>query len=148
MITGAEILQLMPQQEPFRFVDEVLELDENRIVCRYTYSPDLDCYRGHFPDQPVTPGVILLETMAQSSVVLQFIYLLLRDGGSTADYRAMFTDAHVEWHSPVKPGDTVTVNADLLAWRKLRIRSKVELRIGKEGRLGASGVLAGIGVKL
>ena len=148
MLTGKELLRHMPQQEPFRFVDEVLEADERHIVCRYTYRRDDSFYRGHFPGQPVTPGVILLETMAQSGVVLQGIYLLLKEGASTSTYRTMFTDAQVEWHSPVKPGETVTIHAELLTWRKMRIRSKVELKVGEKGRLGASGILAGIGVKI
>ena len=135
MLSGRELLRHMPQQEPFRFVDEVLEADERHIVCRYTYRPEDGFYRGHFPGQPVTPGVILLETMAQSGVVLQGIYLLLKEGSSTSEYRTMFTDAQVEWHSPVKPGETVTIHAELLTWRKMRIRSKVELKVGQEGGL-------------
>jgi len=91
--------------------------------------------------------VILLESMAQSSLVLHGIYLLHRDGGSVDKYRTLFTDAQVEWHSPVMPGDTITINSELLTWRKMRIRSKVKVTIGDD-RLGASGVLGGIGVKI
>jgi 3-hydroxyacyl-[acyl-carrier-protein] dehydratase len=147
LLTGAELLRHLPQQEPFRFVDEVLEVSERHIVCRYTYHPEREFYRGHFPGQPVTPGVILLETMAQS-VVLQGINMFLKDGASSTEYRTMFTDAQVEWHSPVRPGETVTINAELLTWRRMRIRSKVQLTIGNEARLGATGVIAGMGVKL
>ncbi len=55
-----ELLELLPQQEPFRFVDEILAVDEDSISARYTFRPDADFYRGHFPGNPVTPGVILL----------------------------------------------------------------------------------------
>ncbi|HEY4362480.1 MAG TPA: FabA/FabZ family ACP-dehydratase [Bryobacteraceae bacterium] len=147
MLTGPELLEQLPQQEPFRFVDEVLEADARHIVCRYTFRPDEAYYRGHFPDQPMTPGVILLEAMAQSGVVLQGLYLLLREGGSAQRYRTLFTDAQVEWHVPVGPGETVTIHAELLGWRRMRIRSRVDLRI-KDGRLAASGVLGGMGVEL
>lgn len=147
MLTGPELLKHLPQQAPFRFVDEVVEADDRHIVCRYTFRPDEDFYRGHFPGQPVTPGVILLEAMAQSGVGLLAIYLLLQEGGSTNEYRSVFTDAQAEWHSPVLPGETVTVSGELLTWRNMRIRSKVELRTG-DGRLGVSGVLGGMGVRV
>ena len=48
-VTGATLLELLPQQEPFRFVDEIVEVDEEHIVARYTFRPDADFYRGHFP---------------------------------------------------------------------------------------------------
>jgi 3-hydroxyacyl-[acyl-carrier-protein] dehydratase len=147
MLTGPELLKHLPQQAPFRFVDEVVEADDRHIVCRYTFRPDEDFYRGHFPGQPVTPGVILLEAMAQSGVGLLAIYLLLQGGGSTNEYRSVFTDAQAEWHNPVLPGETVTVSGELLTWRNMRIRSKVELRTG-DGRLGVSGVLGGMGVRV
>ena len=62
----AEVLALLPQQEPFRFLDEILELDSDHIVARYTFRRDADFYRGHFPGNPLTPGVILVETIAQA----------------------------------------------------------------------------------
>lgn len=147
MLSGSQLLSRLPQQEPFRFVDEVLEADERHIVCRYTFRSDEAFYRGHFPSQPITPGVILLEAMAQSGVVLHGLYLLMSEGVSTKQYRTLFTDAQVEWHIPVGPGEMVTIHAELLVWRRLRIRSRVELKIG-DGRVAASGILGGIGVRL
>ena len=89
-VTGEQPLRRMPQQETFRHVNEVLEADERHIVCRYTFRPDGEFYRGHFPGP------------------LDGIYLLLEDGGLAEQYRTMFTDAQVEWHKPVVPADTVT----------------------------------------
>jgi len=68
-LSKEEVLALVPQQEPFRFIDEITELDEEHIVANYTFRPDADFYRGHFPGNPITPGVILTETMAQAGVV-------------------------------------------------------------------------------
>jgi 3-hydroxyacyl-[acyl-carrier-protein] dehydratase len=142
-----DLLHALPQGEPFRFVDEVVAADERHIVCRYTFRRDEAFYRGHFPGRPITPGVILLEAMAQAGVVLQGIYLLMSEGISPDAYRTMFTDAQVEWHAQVLPGETVTIGSELIAWRRMRIRSQVELRTG-DGRLAASGALGGIGVPL
>ncbi|MDQ3230519.1 MAG: hypothetical protein M3Q07_01770, partial [Pseudobdellovibrionaceae bacterium] len=61
----SRILALVPQQKPFRFVDRIIEVDEQRIVGQYQFREDEWFYRGHFPGNPVTPGVILVECMAQ-----------------------------------------------------------------------------------
>ena len=62
-LSPRQILELLPQQHPFRFVDEILEVDEQRISGRYTFRHDEFFYSGHFPGRPITPGVILLESM-------------------------------------------------------------------------------------
>ena len=56
IITPGEALRRVPQQEPFRFVDEILELEAERAVGVYRWRPEADFYRGHFPGNPVTPG--------------------------------------------------------------------------------------------
>ena len=48
MLSVKEVLDLVPQQEPFRFIDEILELDEDHIVATYTFREEADFYRGHF----------------------------------------------------------------------------------------------------
>ena len=65
VLSPAEVLELLPQREPFRFVDEFIVVDEEHIKARYRFRPEADFYRGHFPGNPVTPGVILLEAIAQ-----------------------------------------------------------------------------------
>ena len=52
-LSPEEVLELLPQQEPFRFVDEILEVDEDHIVARYRFRPDADFYRG---PRRVLPG--------------------------------------------------------------------------------------------
>jgi len=80
-----KILHAVPQQPPFRFIDDVLALDEHRIVGTYRFREDEYFYQGHFPGHPVTPGVILLETMAQTGVVAFGIHLLMMSGGMTLE---------------------------------------------------------------
>lgn len=74
-MTAKEIVTYLPYTDPFLFVDEILEVDDEKIVGVYTYKPSLDFYKGHFKDHPVTPGVILIETMAQIGLVCLGIYL-------------------------------------------------------------------------
>lgn len=143
------VLELLPQQEPFRFVDEILELDAEHIVGRYTFRPGADFYKGHFPGNPVTPGVILLESMAQVSVVALGIHLFALKGGMAEVRRriALFTDADVEFGGLVRPGQRVTIRARRKFFRRMKIRCEAEMRLDDE-TLVCSGTISGMGVNL
>ena len=71
-----EIISKLPYSKPFLFVDEIISIDENGVEGTYTFDENLDFYKGHFKDNPVTPGVILTEVMAQIGVVCLGIFLL------------------------------------------------------------------------
>ena len=113
MLSGKEILTLLPQQEPFRFVDNILEVDEDHIIANYRFRPEADFYKGHFPGNPVTPGVILLESLAQVGVVALGIYLFALEEGlrGVTDKIALFVDADVEFSGMVLPGEKVRVDS-------------------------------------
>lgn len=144
-----EVLELIPQAEPFRFVDEILEVDEDHIVARYRFRPDADFYRGHFPGNPITPGVILLESMAQVSVVALGIHLFALQGGMEEVRRriALFTDAEVEFGGLVEPGQRVTIRAKKKFFRRGKIRSEAEMTTD-DGAIVCSGTISGMGVVL
>ena len=146
-LTPAEILELLPQQEPFRFVDEIVEVDEDHIVATYRYRPEAEFYRGHFPGNPVTPGVILLETMAQVSVVALGIYLVgLRGGREEVRHTlALFADAEVEFSGVVRPGEQVTVRASKVFYRRGKIRSEAEMTL-EDGSVVCTATISGMGV--
>lgn len=147
-LTPARVLELLPQAEPFRFVDEILEVDEEHIVARYRFRPDADFYRGHFPGNPVTPGVLLLESMGQVGVVALGIYLLALEGGEEEVRRriALFTDAEVEFSGMVAPGDRVTIEATKVFFRRGKIRSEAEMRTS-DGTVVCAATIAGMGVR-
>lgn len=140
-----ELLALLPQQEPFRFVDEILEVSENHIVADYRFRPDADFYRGHFPGHPVTPGVILLECIAQVGVVALGIYVVALESGLDAVERglALFADAHVDFSGIVKPGERVTVSAKKVFFRRGKLRSKAEMHLD-DGTMVCSGTISGM----
>ena len=71
-----EIISQLPYSEPFLFVDEITSITENGAVGNYSFDENSYFYKGHFKDNPVTPGVILTEVMAQIGVVCLGIYLL------------------------------------------------------------------------
>lgn len=142
-----ELLEHLPQQDPFRFVDEILEVDEDHIVATYRFRPDSDFYRGHFPGNPVTPGVILLEALAQVGVVALGIYCLALEVGSAEikGTMALFTDAAIDFSGIVKPGDRVTITANKVFRRRGKIRSQARMCLD-DGSVVCSGTVSGMGI--
>ncbi len=142
-----EVLRRVPQREPFRFVDEILELADERVVGAYRWRPDADFYRGHFPGNPVTPGVLLVESMAQCGVVPLAIHLLHDelDPAEAGKVQTLFTDATVEFSGIVRPGERVVTESERVFWRRRKLRVRAEMR-REDGALVCSGELAGMGV--
>jgi 3-hydroxyacyl-[acyl-carrier-protein] dehydratase len=147
-MTPEQVLQALPQQPPFRFLDEILSLDEERIVGRYTFKHDEFFYRGHFPGDPVTPGVILTEAMAQTGVVALGLYLTAQTlpAEELGAWTTLFTECQMEFHLPVLPGEVVTMHGEKLFFRRMKLKSRVQLLLA-DGRVAAEGTLAGVGVK-
>jgi 3-hydroxyacyl-[acyl-carrier-protein] dehydratase len=148
-LSAAELLDLMPQAEPFRFVDRVLEVDQAHIVAGYRFREDAFFYAGHFPRAPITPGVIVLEAMAQCGLVLHGLYLLALEvpRQELTIYRTMFTNAQIEWCSSVYPGDSIVMRGEVLTFRRRRMRVRVETK-NDRGQMVACGEIAGMGVRI
>lgn len=105
-LTPAEILKKLPRERPARFVDEIMELDAQHILAKYTWNEE-DC-AGHFPGNPVVPGVKMLEMAVQTGIVAWGLHL----NGAKADLDSYFT--HVEraaFKMSVRPGETVVCRA-------------------------------------
>ena len=145
-----ELLALVPQQAPFRFVDEIISIDEEQITGAYRFREDEFFYRGHFPGRPVTPGVILIETMAQIGVVAFGMYLMACQRNvrpSQMEYPlSLFSHMdEVEFMGIVLPGERVIVKGRKLYFRKGAL--KMDLTMEREnGEVVCTGRLAGIGV--
>jgi len=148
VLTPAQVLELLPQQEPFRFVDEILEVSEDHIVAQYRFQPDADFYRGHFPGDPVTPGVLLLESFAQVGVVALGIYTIALEHGvkGVNERIALFSDANVDFTGIVKPGDRVTTSAKKVFYRRNKFRSEGTMTLD-DGTVVLSGTISGFGVE-
>ena len=146
-LSPAEVLALVPQQPPFRFIDQIHELDREHIVASYRFPEDADFYRGHFPGNPITPGVILVETMAQAGVVAQGIYLyaLEVDAEEIEKIVTVFTDCSVDFTGSVLPGDRVTTTGRVKFFRRKKLRAEVEMKLD-DGTVVCTGELSGMGV--
>ena len=146
-LSAGEILERVPQRPPFRFIDEILELDTDHIVASYRFREDADFYRGHFPGNPITPGVILLETMAQAGVVALGLYLASAELApeEMEKLTTVFTDASVDFLDSVLPGERVTTTGTPVFFRRRKLQSQVEMK-REDGTTVCSGVISGMGI--
>jgi 3-hydroxyacyl-[acyl-carrier-protein] dehydratase len=145
-----EVLDQVPQQAPFRFIDEIISLDEHHIIGAYRFREDEFFYRGHFPGHPITPGAILIETMAQIGVVAFGMYLLAREKNirpaQLNGLLSLFSLAdNIEFKGIVSPGERVIVKGKKIYMRKGSL--KVDINMEREnGEVVCVGQLAGMGV--
>ncbi|MDR2403331.1 MAG: 3-hydroxyacyl-ACP dehydratase FabZ [Spirochaetaceae bacterium] len=119
---NTEITALLPHRDPFLFVDEILRADREEIRARHVFTEGAFFFRGHFPRYPVVPGVILIETMAQSGGAgLRKLGLLEGD--------ALFFLASVDkvkFRRQVRPGEELRSEI-----RNLRVSSSAIRQAGK-----------------
>lgn len=140
-----EILKIIPHRKPFRFIDTIDSLDENSCTGTYFFGEDEYFYEGHFPNLPITPSVILTETMGQIGVLPVAI---LRRMGEDAGFdlnnvKPIFTNTELKFKKPVYPNTKVTVTSEVIFYRLTRMKTKVWLT-DQEGDLCCSGVLSGV----
>jgi 3-hydroxyacyl-[acyl-carrier-protein] dehydratase len=135
-----EIISKLPYSKPFLFVDEITEIDENRVVGCYTFDEKLDFYKGHFKDNPITPGVILTEVMAQIGLVCLGIYLNKNFDKSNA---IALTSMNVDFLKPVFPNEKVTVISEKIYFRFGKLKCKVKM-MNTLGIEVCSGTIAGM----
>lgn len=145
IISPEELLQMIPQHPPFRFVDKILEVNEHRIVGTYRFREDEFFYKGHFPEKPITPGVILMESMGQIGVVAFGMYQVALEAGNPNEYFTFLSDGSIELFAPVYPNDELVICGEKIYWRKMKMKSKIEMFRGDT--LVASSVLSGVGVR-
>ncbi|HKY69259.1 MAG TPA: beta-hydroxyacyl-ACP dehydratase [Gammaproteobacteria bacterium] len=147
-MTPKEVLARVPQQAPFRFIDEILSIDDDSITATYTWRKDADFYKGHFPGNPITPGVLLLESTAQAGVVAFGIYLAAKTLApeELKEITTLFTESQVEFLGVVKPGQKIIIRAKKLYFRRLKLKVEFETSL-EDGRVVCRGTMAGLGVK-
>lgn len=138
-MTKAEIITKLPYSKPFLFVDEILAINENGVEGTFTFDSKLDFYKGHFKNNPITPGVILTETMAQIGLVCLGIYL--NKGKEIQNIG--FTSSEVEFLKPVYPNEKVTVISEKIYYRFGKLKCKVKMLNEKKEEV-CSGTLAGM----
>ncbi len=140
-MTGGEILAKLPYSKPFLFVDEITEINENGLKGNYTFDENLDFYEGHFIGNPVTPGVLLTETMAQIGLVCLGIYLLKNNFNKNSVMS--LTSTSIEFYKPVYPREKVSVSSEKIYFRFGKLKCKVSMQ-NEKGEEVCSGIIAGM----
>ncbi len=139
-MTVKEILNNLPYLPPFLFVDELQHVDEISAIGTYTFKPTLDFYKGHFKNNPITPGVILIETMAQIGLVCLGIYLLKNE--PLTENKIVMTSTAIDFLKPVLPGETVTVISEKVYFRFNKLKCAVKMQNSKQ-EIVCSGTISG-----
>ncbi|TMM57258.1 hydroxymyristoyl-ACP dehydratase [Maribacter algarum] len=139
-----EIIQKLPYTKPFLFVDELLHIDENGAEGSYTFDANSDFYKGHFKDNPVTPGVILTECCAQIGVVALGIYLLNNEEVTMGEnVQIGLSSSEMEFLVPVFPNEKVVVSSEKEYFRFHKLKCKIKMH-NSEGKLVCKGTISGM----
>ena len=140
-MSNQEIISKLPYSKPFLFVEEIIAIDENGVEGTYTFDPNLDFYKGHFKDFPVTPGVILIEVMAQIGLACLGIYLLDNSFNSTCSIA--LTSSEINFLKPVFPNEKVIVISKKIYFRFGKLKCKVIMK-NEKGEEVCNGLISGM----
>ena len=131
MLDKEQIKEILPHREPFLLIDEILELEPGkRTVALKQVSEDEYYFKGHFPGQPVMPGVLILESLAQAGAAA--VLSLPANKGKIAFFSSI---KEAKFRGMVKPGDELRLEAELI-----KLRSRAGVGLGKayvDGKLVA-----------
>ena len=138
----SEIIALLPYQKPFLFVDGIDTISDEGVTGHYNFKKDETFYEGHFKNNPITPGVILTECMAQIGLVCLGIYLLKEELESD-NPKIVLTSNQIDFYLPVLPEEKVTVVSEKVVLRFNKLKCKVKM-LNTKGKLVARGIISGM----
>lgn len=141
-----DILDYLPYKSSFRFVDNISTLTENEVIGDYTLRKDAFFYEDHFVGNPVTPGVIVTEIMAQIGLVVLGLFLMKQEDEASIAPGSNFpllTSTEVSFYKMVLPGEKVTVISKKQYFRFGKLKCYVEM-LDSAGERIATGYFAGI----
>lgn len=124
-----EVVQrLLPQKDPFRFIDCIESFDDCNeiIICSFTFHQKMSFFKGHFPSNPIVPGVLLIEVMAQSAVLLN--KKINTENNSQLPYLTKISDA--VFKNPLYPETKIFIQTKII--RKINKFQFIESNIKSE----------------
>jgi UDP-3-O-[3-hydroxymyristoyl] N-acetylglucosamine deacetylase/3-hydroxyacyl-[acyl-carrier-protein] dehydratase len=132
-----EIMRVLAHRYPFLLVDRILELTDKRVVGLKNVTINEPFFQGHFPGHPIMPGVLIIEAMAQVGGML-----LMGSVPNPENKVVYFTSLNnVKWRRPVKPGDQLRFELELLQVRGMMCKmsgvAKVDGQVVAEAEMGA-----------
>ncbi|HYK65618.1 MAG TPA: 3-hydroxyacyl-ACP dehydratase FabZ [Patescibacteria group bacterium] len=124
----SRVLGLLPHRYPFLLVDRIVELEKGRVVTLKNVTFNEPYFTGHFPEHPVMPGVLLVETLAQSCAILA-----LNEVGGDPTRLFMLTGLDkVRFRRRVIPGDQLRIEVKIIKFHRPLWRMQAEARVGDE----------------
>lgn len=135
-----DILDQLPYDKPFLFVDNIIEVKPGYIKGHYTFPKDAEFIKGHFKHKPVTPGVLLTECAAQIGLVCYTIFKFKYEK-KHVDFG--MTSAEMDFLKPNFPGEKITVEAEEIYHRFGKLKMKV-LVLDDDQNILARGKIAGM----
>src|ERR1700750_3089418 len=148
------ILNHLPYKSSFRFVDNISLWSEDEVKGEYTLKQDSFFYEDHFAGNPVTPGVIITEIMAQIGLVVLGIFLILKETDlnfdDDTDLYPLLTSTDVSFFKMVLPGQKVTVVSKKQYFRFGKLKCNVEMLDSEHeliARVTFSGIIKKIAIK-
>ena len=137
----------MPYKSSFRFVDNIISLNEDEVIGEYTLKPDSFFYEDHFAGNPVTPGVILTEIMAQIGLVVFGIFLVLKESDlkflENDSLFPLLTSTDISFHKMVLPDQKVTVISKKQYFRFGKLKCYIEM-LDESKDIVAKGMVSGL----
>ena len=109
MPASQEVLNSIPQRPPFLFVDQVISREGNKIITEKKLTGDEDFFKGHFPGNPIMPGVLLSEATFQTGALLMCKMKSL----ATPPMAVVSRISSTKFKNLVRPGDTLTIEVEL-----------------------------------
>lgn len=142
-----EIIQLLPYKSSFLFVDHISAISTEGITAEYTLRENAFFYEDHFINNPVTPGAIITEIMAQCGLVAFGIFLLKDEQDKMkmqeGDFFPLLTSIEISFLKMVLPGEKVKVISKKIYFRFNKLKCFVEMK-DQHGVTIAKGNFAGI----
>lgn len=126
-----QIKAAIPHREPFLLIDQIVSQEESRIVCRKRFTGEEFWYAGHYPDFPITPGIILCEAAMQAGAVL----LARHVGGDTKGVPVATRANNVQFRQMIMPGDSVEIEVELIEWLADAFFMKAKVTAAATGKL-------------
>jgi UDP-3-O-[3-hydroxymyristoyl] N-acetylglucosamine deacetylase/3-hydroxyacyl-[acyl-carrier-protein] dehydratase len=111
LLDKEQIKKILPHRDPFLFIDEIREIGNDYIIGTKFVKSNEDYFKGHFPTEPIMPGVLQLETMAQAGGVL-----ILNTMKDPQNYLTFFLKIdNAKFKNKVVPGDTIIFYLKLIS---------------------------------
>ena len=126
-IEREEVMQYLPHRDPMLFIDRVLTADETSITAESQIKADAPHFKGHFPNLPILPGVLIIETVAQAGALIVSLSKGLEEGS----FIAFSGVEQAKFRRPVYPGDRLRITARIDKQRRGFYKFSGEASIGE-----------------